>query len=425
MLYTPTLNHAKILIKSIPPIYYALIITPFLILLHNHIKPKPPKNRPKGCRRLGLLASQSNLQDEYSPKYNQGVPNNHIDETGQKSWRIKALFTYPIKSCTGVELDQSDVITTGLVYDREFCFAEYVTSSNVPDGEDRGKWDLRTLRDGKFSKLALLRPEIWIPDSSAGDYDPDIDDVKSGGVMVVYYPRIPAGLLEKLGISLGLVPPENSFTVPLSRPNPEKYPSLPVKIWKDYPLAYDYGAHIPHSLRDFLQSPSLTTTQKKHLTLFRVNPSHTREIHRNAPRKEKLGFQPVTGFADAYPIHLLSLSSVRDVAARCAKDIPNLSIRRFRANIVIQGPGAFEEDHWKRIRLLSRDLPFDGEGRKEGVDIHTVCRTVRCRLPNVDPDTGIRHPAEPDRTLKSYRRIDPGCTEFACLGMQLVPDIQG
>ncbi|RJE22567.1 MOSC domain protein, partial [Aspergillus sclerotialis] len=382
------------------------------------------KTHPKGCRRLGSPPSQSNLHDEYNPKYNQGVPNNHIDEKGRKSWRIKALFTYPIKSCAGIELDQSDVITTGLLYDREFCFAEYVTPSNIPDGEGSGRWDLRTLRDGRFCKLALLRPEIWVPDPSAGDYDLDLEEVNSGGVMIIYYPRVPSGFLEKLGISLGLISSEYSFTIPLCPPNPDICPSLPVKIWKDYPLAYNYGQYIPQSLRDFLQSPSPSPTQKKHLTLFRLNPSHTRQIYRNAPRKEELGFQSETGFADAYPIHLLNISSVRDVAMRCAKDIPNLSIRRFRPNIVIQGPGAFEEDHWKRIMLLPRNSPCEEEGRKEGVEIHTVCRTVRCRLPNVDPDTGIRHPVEPDRTLKSYRRIDPGCMEFACLGMQLVPNVR-
>jgi uncharacterized protein YcbX len=48
---------------------------------------------------------------------------------------------------------------------------------------------------------------------------------------------------------------------------------------------------------------------------------------------------------------------------------------------------------------------------------------MRCKLPNIDPDTGVRHPAEPDRTLKSYRRIDPGDYSNAALGMQLVPGL--
>lgn len=348
------------------------------------------------------------------------MPNGHLDGTWHPSWRVKALFTYPIKSCAGLELDIADVVATGLAYDRQFCFAEYIASSL---GDEKARWDVRTLRDGRFSKVALVRPEIWVPDPSASDYEPALEEVGSQGVMVIYYPRMPTrgfGYLEKLGVSMGILSPEISFGVPLSPPDRDTYPSVAVKVWKDCPVAYDYARHIPQSFRDFI-SPA--GSDARPLTLLRVNPSHHRQIFRNAPRKEELGFQPVTGFADAYPIHLLNLASVRDVASRCVASIPELSIRRFRANIVVQGP-AFEEDHWKRIRLRPQNYNRGDDGN-DGIEIYTVCRTVRCGLPNVDPDTGIRHPCEPDRTLKSYRRIDLGCEMYACLGMQLVPSVQG
>lgn len=400
------------------PVIYILSLLPALVIIFQ-LHHRYPKN-PKGCRRLGIPPEKSNLHDEYDPKYSKGSSYGSDQQT-----RIKALFTYPIKSCAGLELDVADVASTGLAYDRQFCFAECVASTHP--GDEKTRWDLRTLRDGRFSKLALVRPELWVPDPSAGDYESGLEEVKSQGVMVLYYPRVSRGrfsyFLEKLGVYLGFIPPELSFRVPLFPPNDDAYPSIPVKIWKDYPVAYDYGQYIPQSLRDFL-----TSSPSRPVTLFRVNPSHHRQIFRNAPRKDELGFQPVTGFADAYPIHLLNIASVRDVASRCVEAIPNLSIRRFRPNIVIQGPAAFEEDHWKRIRLRPQSSPQtnDEDGAvKNGVDIHTVCRTVRCRLPNVDPVTGIRHPSEPDRTLKSYRRIDAGCEMFACLGMQLVPAVQG
>lgn len=57
-------------------------------------------------------------------------------------------------------------------------------------------------------------------------------------------------------------------------------------------------------------------------------------------------------------------------------------------------------------------------------EIYAACRTVRCRLPNVDPDTGERDKVEPDRTLKEYRRIDEGDRTNACLGLQLVPAVE-
>lgn len=51
----------------------------------------------------------------------------------------------------------------------------------------------------------------------------------------------------------------------------------------------------------------------------------------------------------------------------------------------------------------------------------TAARTVRCRLPNVNQDTGEKHMQEPDKTMRSYRNIDAGSPKNACLGMQLVP----
>lgn len=64
--------------------------------------------------------------------------------------------------------------------------------------------------------------------------------------------------------------------------------------------------------------------------------------------------------------------------------------------------------------------PEKGEDRI-GSNYYVVCRAARCRLPNVDPETGIRHRHEPDETMRRYRCIDPGAGKLACLGMDLVP----
>lgn len=422
-----------------------------LILVFYVVRLRSEQSTPRGCRRLGLPANRSNIHDEYDPKYSQGVPESQTDADGHPAWRIKALFTYPIKSCAGVELDVADVVPTGLQYDRQFCFAEYMTPQPGSSGAAKPHWTARTMREGPFCRLALIRPEIWIPDPSAPDYHPELEEVQSQGVLVINYPR-PLGTgarfyLDKLAIQLGVISSELSFRVPLYPPSSRlsTYPSISVKVWKDAPFAHDYAQHVPSSLRDFL-CPSDASSPRGPLTLFRVDPSHHREIFRCAPRKEEVGFQTVTGFADAYPLHLLNISSVQDVATRCAESIPRLSIRRFRANIIIQGPPAFTEDGWKRIRISPRSASlsdFQSQSQSqsqlpgsdsqssspnpppEGVEIYTVCRTMRCKLPNVDPDTGIRHRNEPDRTLRSYRCIDPGDYTNAALGMQLVPAVQG
>lgn len=46
---------------------------------------------------------------------------------------------------------------------------------------------------------------------------------------------------------------------------------------------------------------------------------------------------------------------------------------------------------------------------------------ARCKLPNVDPETAIRHPTEPDKSLRTYRKVDEGAPLKGCLGMQMVP----
>ncbi len=42
-------------------------------------------------------------------------------------------------------------------------------------------------------------------------------------------------------------------------------------------------------------------------------------------------------------------------------------------------------------------------------------------MPNVDPDTGVRHPVEPDHSLRKHRDVDEGAKKKGCLGMQLTP----
>ena len=45
----------------------------------------------------------------------------------------------------------------------------------------------------------------------------------------------------------------------------------------------------------------------------------------------------------------------------------------------------------------------------------------RCKLPNVDPATGIKHKVEPDHSLRKFRNIDEGAPKSGCFGMQLCP----
>jgi uncharacterized protein YcbX len=107
----------------------------------------------------------------------------------------------------------------------------------------------------------------------------------------------------------------------------------------------------------------------------------------------------------------MNLASVHDVSSRLPSGSPPLNVLRFRPNILIIGPPAFHEDDWTEARIGTSKY-------------HISCRTTRCKLPNVDPDTGIADRNQPGTTMRKYRIIDPG-SKSACLGMQVSPLGQG
>ncbi|KAL9107228.1 MAG: hypothetical protein Q9227_007852 [Pyrenula ochraceoflavens] len=377
----------------------SICIPPLVLLFALNIR---PTTQPRGCKRIGLQAPSNLLDEEDDNRYAKPAPST--------TWKIKALMIHPIKSCASVEIHSADVESTGLRYDRQFAFAEWrTTQSTAPDGakEKYQRWEFRTLRNPGYERMVLIKPEVWVPDpdqpkSNHVEYR---QNMESGGVLVIRYPRFGKSFTTFLAIRLGLISPYKTFRVPLNPPAKHTYPSEQVTIWKDSPAWLNYGQHVPSDLREFLgiQNP---------FTLFRVDPASLREVFRCAPRKESLGYQPVIGFADAYPLHLLNLTSVRSIAAKVESDIPHFSARRFRPNLVVSGPSEFNEDRWKRVKIGKREY-------------YCACHTVRCRLPNVDPVTAKRHPKEPDATLKRLRCIDAGDPKNACLGLQLVPAIQG
>jgi len=172
-------------------------------------------------------------------------------------------------------------------------------------------------------------------------------------------------------------------------------------IWKDTVSALNLEIEIPEELRYYLGISNK-------LGLFRIDNSKLREAHRNAPTKE-IGHQPITGFQDAYPLHLVNLASIRNVESQLPKGSSRLSAARFRANLIITGPEAYHEDTWRRIKIGFYEYDVS-------------CRTTRSKLPNVNPVTGKKLSCDPDRTLRSYRDVDAGAgPNTGYLGVQMVP----
>ena len=361
-------------------------------------------NEPKGCSRHGRQA-RSNLADEHNEYY--ASPKGH---GGNGAWRVKSLWIYPIKSCRGVELDEHTITGSGMQYDRRFSFAQLI--SKVDGGKTTHRWKFITQRN--WSPMALIKTEIWLPDPTSKTYSKDHFNVQNGGVLVIKCPTKAKGSALQIAAhdmltSLGMTP-YTTIHLPFN-PGPEQigksgYTTENMDIWKDSPNSLimantENGDAWIQDLGSYLKISN-------QLALFRVSSDVSREVYRCAPRKETLGYQPTVGFQDAYPLHILNLASVHDVANHMVKGAPRIGGRNFRPNIVITGGDAYAEDSWKRIKI----------GKFE-YDVSS--RTVRCLLPNVNPATGVKHTSEPNRTLKEIRRIDQGDPLNACLGMQMVP----
>ncbi|KAK0308960.1 hypothetical protein LTR01_004840 [Friedmanniomyces endolithicus] len=410
-----------------------------------------------GCRSLGLTG-RSNLsgQHEQHSSSNDGGPH------------VKALFTYPIKSCRGVELAAAEVESTGLKYDRLLTFAQLVSkpdpgqdknSSGIsePSEEWQHQWRFITMRE--HPKLALVRTELWVPDSRGratnvngqGDNDLQVPATKprtrsrtrgstligqlekgrkasirpasedwaaQGGCLMVRFP------FEPDFNPLGLRTEEVTIMLPLT-PTPERaeaknYTTEDLSIWKDNPQAVNVTNEIDKLALDKLR---YFLGVSNPLALFRVNPQQQRAVTRCLPTdRPKEDFK--VGFADAFPVNILGLASVRATDAQLPPNADvkgKLDARRFRANIYVSGIEAFGEDTWKKI-TVGRRIGRDKDGLYEcDAEYHVACRTARCKLPNVDPDTGVKDRNEPYTTLGKTTKVDKGAYPHPCLGMQTIP----
>jgi uncharacterized protein YcbX len=82
-----------------------------------------------------------------------------------------------------------------------------------------------------------------------------------------------------------------------------------------------------------------------------------------------------TAFSDGYPFLILSESSLKEIGNRAKKDI---TMARFRPNIVVKNCQPFAEDSWTNIVFRS----------KPNMNAKIVKPCSRCSIPDVDPTTG-------------------------------------
>ena len=198
-----------------------------------------------------------------------------------------------------------------------------------------------------------------------------------------------------------------------------------VKIWNQWTPAHVYAASLTEPFTAFFghdvrlaykppSSPADTTAADDTATTM------TPRALRSNGAPSVLGRAASTCFPDLMPMLLSSGASLAELNSRlAAQGEAAIDVRRFRPNVVVRGTeaGAWDEDRWKVVEICAGE---EGEG-EGGVLLDVTQRCARCRVPNVDPDTGEQHAKQPWDALMKYRRVDEGIKFKPCYGMLCVP----
>ncbi len=168
--------------------------------------------------------------------------------------------------------------------------------------------------------------------------------------------------------------------VPLRVSPTDTGPRHDVRVWNDTCAGVDQGDEAAEWLSEFLAMPC---------RLVRMADAHVRPVDvEHFPGHE-------VGFADAYPLLLISEESLADLNDRMDAPLP---MERFRPNVVVSGTTAYAEDGWGDIRIADLVLR-----------VAKPC--VRCAITTTDQHTAERG-VEPLRTLAGYRRSPLGGVTF-------------
>jgi uncharacterized protein YcbX len=165
-----------------------------------------------------------------------------------------------------------------------------------------------------------------------------------------------------------------------------------VNIWKSKGVsAIDQGDESAQWFSDWL-GVSVRLVHVDERNKRRLNPDYA------------ISTEDHTGFADGYPILIISEESLQDLNSRLDSALP---MNRFRPNIVVKNCEPFAEDTWKRVKI--------GD-----IEMALVKPCPRCVVTTIDKET-LQKNKEPLKTLSTYRNQEGG----AMFGMNVIPLNEG
>ncbi|KAI0125017.1 MOSC N-terminal beta barrel domain-containing protein [Xylariales sp. AK1849] len=300
---------------------------------------------------------------------------------------VSEIRIYPIKSCRGISVRSSYVTTKGLDLDRNWMFVA---------AKDGKYYEFVTIRE--ISELTLV--DTALASTSRQEADGSEDDLQ----LVISIRNQP----EKR-VMLPARPTKNWLEANT------KYEK--VDIWGSETDGWVYGDDVNSLIRDCI---------KRDVKLVYKGP--TPRVLRGNGAPDQLGREESTNFPDVLPLLIANEASLHELNGRLkSRGQDEITIERFRPNIVVKGEEAWSEDDWKNVRIVnsrksSNTLLTPGPST---IDIDVQAHCARCQVPNVDPETAEKDKHEPWDTLVSYRRIDEGIKWKPCFGMLSCPRNEG
>lgn len=286
---------------------------------------------------------------------------------------IVGLRIHPIKSCRGFTVQSAKLLKSGFDLDRQWMFATV---------EDNATRTFITIR--QEPRMTLIHTSV----------EPIRD------VLIISIKDSPSATLE--------IPAHPTLDWLEHNTSLIKHAS----IWADDTDGWEYPETWTAPFAAFLG---------KNIRLIYKGP--TPRILRGNAMPSLLGRTESLAFADLCCVQVANQNSMDDLNGKLReRGAGEITIERFRPNIIVSGAGfeAWDEDSWKTLRISPPD-----EGKGEDLMLDVPCRCLRCQVPNVDPETGVKDKEEPWNTLMRFRNVDAGNRHKPCFGMLCVPREEG
>ena len=270
---------------------------------------------------------------------------------------IKDLILYPIKGCAGISISSSQIKSTGLQYDRDYCL-------------------MSTKRQKIISQSA--KPKIcWIQPSIPDEY----------------------------GIQISAPMMSKSIFVPRTyKHNSRKC----MKYWnyKEGIYGYDQGEAASKWLTSYFIKHGYDRNDSIRLILF--DPNFKRITHKKDTSRRYLQNnkhkEPVVSFANEFQFLVISEESLNGLnkkikadRKRCRQrydaEMDKIRMDRFRPNIVISSNGYYPPHFEDDVDVLVIE---------DRVKLYHTKNCPRCGMPSINQQHAKRY-KEPKQTLLKYR----------------------